>query len=205
MHAFEDKYFLNTVVVPFIWITTLYSAIYFLNNWLTGFLYLVPGAHLVHLPTGFKLLFVLISGWIGALSIGFVAFIYGFFFMFKGDLPLDLELAVIGALTPYLTYLFFKNKFEIQSDLLWLTQKRVLVMGLMYASLNSALLQMVLFWNGITTDFLNGLLVMFIGDLTGLYCLFLLIKPVSKLFNIKPPSVQADKPTTKPAAKVIDS
>ena len=128
MHAFEDKYFLNTVVVPFIWITTLYSAIYFLNNWLTGFLYLVPGAHLVHLPTGFKLLFVLISGWIGALSIGFVAFLYGFFFMFKGDLPLDLELAVIGALTPYLTYLFFKNRFGIQSDLLWLTQKRVLVM-----------------------------------------------------------------------------
>lgn len=114
MQDIQNKYFLDTAVKPFIWISILYGAIYFLNNWLTSFLYLVPGAHLVHLPTGFKLLFVLISGWIGALSIGLVAFIYGFFFMFKGDIALDMELACIGALAPYLTYIYFKNKFDIQ-------------------------------------------------------------------------------------------
>ena len=183
MQDIQNKYFLDTAVKPFIWISILYGAIYFLNNWLTSFLYLVPGAHLVHLPTGFKLLFVLISGWIGALSIGLVAFIYGFFFMFKGDIALDMELACIGALAPYLTYIYFKNKFDIQKDLLWLTKKRVLIMGFVYSTLNSSLNQMVLFWNGITTDFLNGMMVMFIGDITGLYILFMLMGLAGKFFK----------------------
>jgi len=184
MRDMEVKYSVYSTAKSFIWMSIIYAAIYFLNNWLTGFLYLVPGAHLVHLPTGFKLLLVLISGWIGALSIGCVAFLYGFFFMFKGDVFLDLQLAFIGALTPYLTYIYFKNKFDIKSDLLWLTKKRVLIMGFVYAILNSALIQMILFWNGITADFLNGMLVMFIGDITGLYLLFLLIGVASK-FLIK--------------------
>ena len=188
MQEIQYKSFLDDSVKPFIWISFIYAAIYFLNNWLTDFLYLVPGAHLVHLPTGFKLLFVLISGWIGALSIGLVAFVYGFFFMFRGEIALDLELAFIGALTPYLTYIYFKNKFNIQKDLLWLTKKRVLVMGFLYASLNSSLNQMVLFWNGITTDFLNGMMVMFIGDITGLYILFMLIGLVGKFFKKIPGS-----------------
>lgn len=185
MQAIQDKYFLDTTVKPFIWISLIYSIIYFLNNWLTDFLYLVPGAHLVHLPTGFKLLFVLISGWIGALSIGFVAFVYGFFFMFKGEWALDMELAVIGALAPYLTYRYFKDKFEIQKDLAWLTQKRVIVMGFTYAVLNSALLQMALFWNNISTNFTSGFAVMFIGDMTGMYLLFLLIGIARKLLRNK--------------------
>lgn len=184
MQAIQDKYFYDTTVKPFIWITLIYSIIYFLNNWLTDFLYLVPGAHLVHLPTGFKLLFVLISGWIGALSIGFVAFVYGFFFMFRGEWALDMELAVIGSLTPYLTYKYFLHKFEIQKDLAWLTLKRVIIMGFTYAVLNSSLLQMALFWNNISTDFLTGFEVMFVGDITGMYLLFILIVIVRKLLKI---------------------
>ena len=59
----------------FVFISAIYSVIYFFNNWATSFLYLLPGAHLVHIPTGFKLLFVLIAGITGALAIGFVSFI----------------------------------------------------------------------------------------------------------------------------------
>ena len=61
-------------------------------------------------------------------------------------------------------------------------------MGFLYASLNSSLNQMVLFWNGITTDFLNGMMVMFIGDITGLYILFMLIGLVGKFFKKIPGS-----------------
>ncbi|MFM7801848.1 MAG: hypothetical protein ACKO69_06860, partial [Limnohabitans sp.] len=53
-----------------------------LNNLLTSPLLLAPGAHLVHLPSGIKLLLVLVFGLVGALSIFTVSLAagYGFFF-----------------------------------------------------------------------------------------------------------------------------
>lgn len=45
-----------------------YTLIYLANNHLTSTLYLVPGAHLIHIPSGIKILMVLITGWVGALA-----------------------------------------------------------------------------------------------------------------------------------------
>jgi hypothetical protein len=49
-----------------------------------------------------------------------------------------------------------------------------------FALLNSALNQAVLYWNGIHQNFLDGTMVMFIGDITGAYIVFLLLKFLSK-------------------------
>ena len=167
----------------FVFISAIYSVIYFFNNWATSFLYLLPGAHLVHIPTGFKLLLVLIAGVTGALAIGFVSFINLFFFMFVGNTALSIELAITGGLSPFLVYLYFKEKFEIQNDLSWITRKRVISLGLIYALLNSCLIQLALFWNGATENFSDGLIVTFIGDVTGLYIVFLLIGIYTKFIN----------------------
>ena len=42
--------------------TLVFGTIYTLNNLLTAPLLLAPGAHLVHLPSGFKFLLVLVFG-----------------------------------------------------------------------------------------------------------------------------------------------
>lgn len=67
-------------VVLFMAVTTLFAVVYAANNWLTSFLLLVPGAHLVHIPSGFKLLLVLIFGWIASLAVGVVSLMAGVFF-----------------------------------------------------------------------------------------------------------------------------
>jgi hypothetical protein len=40
-------------------------------------------------------------------------------------------------------------------------------MGIVFSLTNSALNQLVIYWNGVTHDFLTGFQVMFIGDITG--------------------------------------
>jgi ABC-type Co2+ transport system permease subunit len=94
-----------------------YAGIYFLNNALTGFLYLAPAAHLVHIPSGFKLLFVLIGRWAAAAAIAFVSFLNAYFLMFEGKMILGLALACASGLAPLFTWLFFKHRLQIEENL----------------------------------------------------------------------------------------
>ncbi len=153
-----------------------YAGIYFLNNALTGFLYLAPAAHLVHIPSGFKLLFVLIGRWAAAAAIAFVSFVNAYFLMFEGKMILGLALACASGLAPLFTWLFFKHRLQIQENLGNIQYKDILAMGLFFAVLNSAMHQLIIFWSGEQSDFAKGFLIMGIGDLTGLYIVLLIIK-----------------------------
>jgi ABC-type Co2+ transport system permease subunit len=156
-----------------------YAGIYFLNNSLTGFLYLAPAAYLVHIPSGFKLLFVLMGRWAAAAAIACVSFANAYFLMFEGKMILGLALACASGLAPLLTWLFFKHLLQIADNLENIQYKDILAMGLFFAVLNSSLHQLIIFWSGEQSDFAKGFLIMGIGDLTGLYIVFLLIKFIS--------------------------
>jgi hypothetical protein len=167
----------------FILVALAYAAIYFLNNSLTGFLYVLPAAHLVHIPSGFKFLFVMIARWGAALAIAFVSFINAYFVMFQGDALLDFQLACASGLAPLLTWLFFKYQLHIDENLGNITFRQILIMGVFFALLNSSLHQMVLFWSGRQSDFTQGLFVMAVGDITGLYIVMLFIRLGMKILS----------------------
>jgi ABC-type Co2+ transport system permease subunit len=156
-----------------------YAGIYFLNNALTGFLYLAPAAHLVHIPSGFKLLFVLMGRWAAAAAIACVSFLNAYFLMFEGNMILGLALACASGLAPLFTWLFFKHRLQIEDNLGNIQYKGFLAMGLFFAVLHSALHQLIVFWSGEQSDFAKGFIIMGIGDLTGLYTVLLIIKFIS--------------------------
>jgi ABC-type Co2+ transport system permease subunit len=156
-----------------------YAGIYFLNNALTGFLYLAPAAYLVNIPSGFKLLFVLMGRWAAAAAIACVSFANAYFLMFEGKMILGLALACASGLAPLFTWLFFKHRLQIEDNLGNIQYKDILAMGLFFAVLHSALHQLIVFWSGEQSDFAKGFLIMGVGDLTGLYIVFLLIKFIS--------------------------
>jgi ABC-type Co2+ transport system permease subunit len=156
-----------------------YAGIYFLNNALTGFLYLAPAAYLVNIPSGFKLLFVLMGRWAAAAAIACVSFANAYFLMFEGKMILGLALACASGLAPLFTWLFFKHRLQIEDNLGNIQYKDILAMGLFFAVLNSSLHQLIIFWSGEQSDFAKGFLIMGVGDLTGLYIVFLLIKFIS--------------------------
>jgi len=170
---------ISTYLQPFFVLTLAYAGIYFLNNSVTGFLYLAPAAHFIHIPSGFKLLFVLIGRYAGAAAITSVSFVNAYFIMFQGDLVLDIALASCSGLAPLLTWLFFKHRFKLADNLENIRYRDIVVMGIFFAVLNSLLHQLVLFGNGTQADLGTGLLIMGIGDITGLYIVLIAIKLTS--------------------------
>ena len=173
---FQNK--LNT----FLLVVAGYLLIHFLNFSLTEFIYLVPGAHLVHIPSGFKLLFVLLAGWTGALGVAVATLVACIVYRFPLEYLLGLQLAVMSGLAPFISRRIVIDIYAMNEDLISISVKQLVILGLLFALLNSGLHQAVLYWNGVSQNFLDGFLVSFIGDITGTYIVFLLLKLLSKKF-----------------------
>ena len=146
-----------------------YGALYFLNNSLTEALYVVPGAHIVHLPSGLKIFIVMIGGLTGSLSISLVGFLWSSLYMFKENYPLTLMLAVVSGLTPWLSMRMVSKKIQLKADLSDLNWKKLLAIVLVFALLNSTCLQLIVYAFGESTNLLNGIWVMLVGDITGIF------------------------------------
>ena len=159
--------FWNNRGITYVVLTLVFGTFYALNNVLTAPLLLAPGAHLVHLPSGFKLLLVLVFGMVGALSVFTVSLVAGLGFYFVGEMPLSIELAIANAIAPFLTVKFFLDQQLVQPDLCDLRLKVLALMGLLYAVLNSAMNQLLLFWNHAIQNMVDGLMIMFTGDVLG--------------------------------------
>ncbi len=164
----------------FLFVVAAYLLIHFLNFSLTEFIYLVPGVHLVHIPSGFKLLFVLLAGWTGALGVAVATLIACIVYRFPLEYLLGLQLAVMSGLAPFISRRIVINIYAMNEDLISISVKQLVILGLLFALLNSGLHQAVLYWNGVSQNFLDGFLVSFIGDITGAYIVFLLLKLLSK-------------------------
>ena len=175
--------FWNNKAVTYVAVTLVFASIYTLNNLLTAPLLLAPGAHLVHLPSGFKFLFVLVFGFIGALSIFTVSLLAALVFYFKGMVPLSIELALANACAPLLATKFFSDQGLIRHDLADLNWKILLIMGLLFSGLNTAFNQLVLYWNQMTINMMDGMLIMFVGDITGVLLVIGLIRGILAVYK----------------------
>ncbi|MBU3576585.1 hypothetical protein [Polynucleobacter sp. UK-Kesae-W10] len=122
-----------------------YGLFYFVNNLCTSFLYLTPGAHLVHLPSGIKILMTLIAGPLGALAIFIVSNAWGLLFAFPGQFALVLFLSMGSAGVPWLVCKICSDKFELDHELSNLSLRSLLVISLSYAILNSFVVQSILY------------------------------------------------------------
>ena len=79
--------------------TLAFGGVFVLNNHLTHHLYWVPGAHVIHIPSGIKLLLVLVLGYLGSLSVLTAIFVAGpFSYFYTGELLLPLQIAIAAAL-----------------------------------------------------------------------------------------------------------
>jgi hypothetical protein len=188
--------FWNNRVITYVVLTLVFGTVYALNNVLTAPLMMAPGAHLVHLPSGIKLLMVLVFGLVGALSVFTVSLVAGLGFYFVGQLPLSLELALANAMAPFLTVKFFLDQQLVQHDLSDLRLRTLTAMGMMYAALNSAMNQLVLYWNHVAHNLVDGLQIMFTGDIIGVILVMGLMR--FALWVVKRKQITAEDTTPPP-------
>ena len=178
------KTVLSSKLGTFFFVTFAYGIIHFANSALTEFLHLIPAAHLFHIPSGFKFLFVLISGWIGAVGIVVASFASALLYKFPDQWVLAVELAFINGLAPFLAIKLFVQNFGLEEDLSNINQQQVRWMGLLFVFLNSGMNQLILYWNNFSDNFLDGILVMLIGDLTGTYFVLTALIWLTKKTNL---------------------
>jgi len=146
-----------------------YGTLYFLNNALTDALYVVPGAHIIHLPSGLKIFMVMVTGFTGALAIALVGFLWSSLYMFKENFPLTVLLALVSGLAPWLSLRLLRRKIQLKADLSDLNWKKLLAIVLVFALLNSTCLQLIVYAFGESDKLLNGIWVMLVGDITGIF------------------------------------
>jgi hypothetical protein len=72
------------------------------------------------------------------------------------------------------------KNFGVKEDLSGVTMRQIVLMGIVFACLNSSLNQLVLYWNRETFDFVDGVLAMLIGDMTGTFLIILLLRQMTR-------------------------
>ncbi|ANJ00617.1 hypothetical protein A8O14_11355 [Polynucleobacter wuianus] len=160
-----------------------YGLFYFANNLCTDFLYLTPGAHLVHLPSGVKILMTLVAGPIGALAIFIISNIWGVMFPFHGQIGLVLILSIGSAGVPLLVTKVCSDKFMLNGELSNLTLRSLLTLALSYAGLNSVVTQSIIYLAGESSNLWGGIEVMFLGDVTGILLIVSIARWISRMLR----------------------
>jgi hypothetical protein len=160
-----------------------YGLFYAANNYLTDFLYLEPGAHIVHLPSGVRMLLVMVTGIVGAFAIAVASFPYSYFFLFHENLSLSASTSVATGLTPLVTFLTLRPFLNLQKNFSNLTVQKLALISVTYASINTITQQLIIHSFNQSKTLLNPMLVMFTGDILGIVIVLYILRILGKVLK----------------------
>ena len=154
----------------------LYSALFFLNDWLTEALKYDLGVSWIYLPAGLRLLLTLIFGLAGAIGIAVASFAISYFGVFPTDLVTCIGIGLISGFAPLLAKWIIVSNISINTDLSNLSIQKIILCIIAYALMSSGLHQYWFELRDLESGSLEHFLVMFIGDVAGSILLIALIK-----------------------------
>ena len=162
-----------------------YGLFFSYNNYLTEFFYLEPGAHIVHLPSGVRLLLVMVTGAVGACAVAVATFPYSYFLLFTENHALAAVVSVTSGLIPLVTLLLLRPFLNLQKNFSNLTFQKLALISVTYAAINTITQQLIIHAFGQTKALLNAMLVMFTGDILGIVIIFYIFRIMGKLLKIR--------------------
>lgn len=154
----------------------LYSALFFLNDWLTEALKYDLGVSWIYLPAGLRLLLILIFGLSGAIGIALASFAISYLGVFPPDLVTCIGIGLISGFAPLLAKWVVISNTHISNDLSNLSLQKIIFCILVYALASAGLHQWWFVARDLESGSLNHFLVMFIGDVLGSVVLIALVK-----------------------------
>jgi hypothetical protein len=161
-----------------------YSALFYLNSWLTSHLAYGLGVNWIYLPAGLRLFLTLIFGLPAAIGISVVSFLICYFGEFPPEFTTCLGIGLISGFAPYLARIFVISNIKLAPDLSDLSLPKLVGCILIYALLSAGLHQWWFAVRGLDeSGSLNHFLVMFLGDIFGTVLLVTLIKYGLDLFR----------------------
>lgn len=151
------------------------------DSFLTNILFF--GVNWIFIPSGLQLVLVLTAVEDAAIGIAFASWLIGFQYYY---LDSDVNTIITGIITGASPLLARKISFDflhIEDDLKNLTFKSILLMSIIFALLSATLHQLWFFYNHVSDQFINNLLVMVIGNLTGTIVVLFIIKVAASLIK----------------------
>ena len=161
-----------------------YGVFYWINNLLTTSLYLETGAHIVHLPSGVRMVIVLIAGLTGSLALMLATFPNTYLAIFSENLPLAVVSSIATGLIPLATIYVVRQFMTLDKNLSNLTPYKLFVLSVAFALINTFTQQSLIFAFGESKNPLNAVLVMFTGDILGIFIVLYLIRIAAKIISI---------------------
>ena len=154
----------------------LYSALFFLNDWVTEAIKYDLGVSWIYLPAGLRLFLILIFGFTGAIGIAVASFAISYYGVFPTDLITCIGIGLISGFAPLLAKWVVVTNVNISNDLSNLSLQKILFCVVVYAFISAGLHQWWFVLRGLESGSLNHFLVMLVGDIAGSILLIALIK-----------------------------
>ena len=158
-----------------------------LNRWLFSSLQFSPEVNWIYLPSGLRLMLVLVFVDSGALGI-VLACMAGSLFQNGGvDSVTSLGAAVISGFAPWLARTICIDQFKLDANLQHLRMATLFRVSVVFALLSAVLHQLWFNWRHSSGNFVSATLVMAVGDLLGTLAMLYLLRLVAKLVPLPPP------------------
>lgn len=158
----------------------LFVAMLVANEWLLARFEFVRGINWIYLPAGIRLLSTLLFAEAGGLGLLLVSWLVSYFYFFPDDVLRSFFGGILATLAPYSVYRFAQHRYGLHASLANLTPGRLLVLIVAY-SVASPLLHHLWFALQGGEKLAQGLMVMFIGDLTGTLLVIYAFKAILSL------------------------
>lgn len=126
-----------------------------------------PGVNWVYIPSGLRLLFVLVLLETGALSIAVASLLINYSVGPPDEHVFHIVTALLSGGAPYLSRHIAVHFFKLSPQLSGLTSAGFFQLSLMFAFVSATLHQIWFYWNGRTENWLNSSLAMGVGDWLG--------------------------------------
>jgi hypothetical protein len=147
------------------------AAIYFyafkINLFLFDWLQFSSGVSWIFIPSGLRLLFVLVFHQTGALSIALASCLLNYTYGVPDAHLFNIVTALISGLSPWLARFMAVDFFKLSTNLNGLTFYNLFKTSVLFALISAALHQLWFFWSGKTFDFVSSTFVMIVGDWLG--------------------------------------
>ena len=146
---------------------TLYFYAFKLNLVLFQHLEFADNVNWVFIPSGLRLLFVLILFESGALGIGLASVLINYMYGAADDHLFNIVTGLMSGASPMLARYLAVDLFRLDATLTGLNARVLFKISVLFALISPVLHQMWFFWNGKATNFVSGTLAMAVGDWCG--------------------------------------
>lgn len=144
-----------------------YMVLFFLNNHLFGSLGFSEGVNWIYLPSGLRLMFVLIFAQWGALGVTLASMLVSGLMQFDGNLASVLGSGFISGFSPLLARHVCHDKLGMDMELRNLSARKLMAVSVVFALMSASMHQVFYTFQGHTHNFFASTAVMAFGDLAG--------------------------------------